>query len=140
MANGVNRKKLASFIARRKINALGLQSLPAAIISVGSAIKYLKNVQKNDLDNIRDINYYSDSQYMKIGYSTKRDLEIVETIVTVIDFLSTGEPTLSFPDITFFLHRFYDSDPFRQSIPAPKSVPSADGTAQNPPDERQTTD
>ena len=30
MANGVNRKKLASFIARRKINALGLTVLTAA--------------------------------------------------------------------------------------------------------------
>ena len=63
-----------------KINALGLQSLPAAIISVGSAIKYLKNVQKNDLENIREINLYSENQFMKIGYSTKRDLEITETM------------------------------------------------------------
>ena len=65
---------------KEKISAYGLENQPAAVISVGSAIKYLKNVQKNDLDNIREINYYSDSQFMKIGYSTKRDLEIVETM------------------------------------------------------------
>ena len=66
--------------SKEKINSLGLENMPAAIISVGSAIKYLKNVQKNDLDNIREINLYSDNQFMKIGYSTKRDLEIVETM------------------------------------------------------------
>ena len=38
-------------------------------------------------------------------------LEIVGTIVTVIDFLSAGEPALSFPNITFFLQCFYDSHP-----------------------------
>lgn len=63
-----------------KITSLGLSERAEALISVGTAIKYLKNVQKNDLDNIREINFYSDSQYMKIGYSTKRDLEIVETM------------------------------------------------------------
>ena len=63
-----------------KLDSLGLNSLPAAVVSVGSAIKYLKNVQKNDLENIREINLYSDSQFMKIGYSTKRDLEITETM------------------------------------------------------------
>ena len=69
-----------SHFSGEKISALGLVDQPEALISVGTAIKYLKNVQKNDLDNIREINYYSDSQYMKIGYSTKRDLEIVETM------------------------------------------------------------
>ncbi len=65
---------------KEKIRAYGIDSQQEAIISVGSAIKYLKNVQKNDLDNIREINFYSENQFMKIGYSTKRDLEIVETM------------------------------------------------------------
>ncbi|MBQ7861449.1 MAG: DNA mismatch repair protein MutS [Clostridia bacterium] len=65
---------------KEKITSLGLDNMPSAIASVGSAIKYLKNVQKNDLDNIREINLYSESQFMKINYSTKRDLEIVETM------------------------------------------------------------
>ena len=65
---------------KEKIASFNLDNQPEALIAVGTAIKYLKNVQKNDLDNIRDINFYSESQYMKIGYSTKRDLEIVETM------------------------------------------------------------
>ena len=63
-----------------KMNSYGLASTPHAIIALGVAIRYLKNVQKNNLDNIRDVNIYADSQYMKISYSTKRDLEVTETM------------------------------------------------------------
>ena len=34
MANGVNRKKLASFMARRRINALGLTVITAASVII----------------------------------------------------------------------------------------------------------
>ena len=63
-----------------KLDALGISNIPEAVICVGSAVKYLKNVQKNELENIREINLYSENQFMKIGYSTKRDLEITETM------------------------------------------------------------
>ncbi len=63
-----------------KITELGIKDNVYAVVAVGVSLKYLKNVQKNNLENIRDINYYSDSQFMKIDYSTKRDLEIVETM------------------------------------------------------------
>lgn len=63
-----------------KITSYGIENNKHAIISLGVTLKYLKNVQKNDLDNIRDFDLYTDSQYMKISYSTKRDLEICETM------------------------------------------------------------
>ncbi len=63
-----------------KLSSLALIETREAVIAVGAALKYLKNVQKNNLENIRDINFYSDSQYMKVDYSTRRDLEIVETM------------------------------------------------------------
>ncbi len=63
-----------------KLSAFSLTETPEALIALGVALKYLKKVQKNDLENIRDINFYSDSQYMKVDYSTRRDLEIVETM------------------------------------------------------------
>ncbi len=66
--------------SKEKIIELNLHSMPNAVIAVGVALKYLMNVQRNDLQNIRDINLYSESQHMKISYSTKRDLEIVETM------------------------------------------------------------
>ena len=63
-----------------KFASFTLEGNRHAIICLGVILRYLKNVQKNNLDNIRDVNIYSDSQYMKISYSTKRDLEITETM------------------------------------------------------------
>ncbi len=73
-------KVCCEHFSQEKINSLELANQKSAIISVGCAIKYLKNAQRNDLENIREINFYSENQFMKIGYSTKRDLEIVETM------------------------------------------------------------
>ena len=63
-----------------KLISLSINENRAAVIAVGAAIKYLKQVQKNDVEGITDINFYSDSQFMKIDFSTKRNLEIVETL------------------------------------------------------------
>lgn len=63
-----------------KLISLSINENRAAVIAVGSAIKYLKQVQKNDVEGITDINFYSDSQFLKIDFSTKRNLEIVETL------------------------------------------------------------
>lgn len=63
-----------------KLSSSALKESKDALIAVGAAIKYLKDVQKNDVANITDINFYSENQYMKIDFSTKRNLEIVETM------------------------------------------------------------
>mgnify|MGYP002236956566 FL=1 len=47
---------------------------------MGAALSYLYNAQRNDLNNIKSINFYSDSRFMKIGLSTRRNLEITETM------------------------------------------------------------
>ena len=62
------------------IDSLKLTETRGALIAVGVTLRYLKNLQKNDLKNIKDINFYSENQYMKINYTTKRDLEITETM------------------------------------------------------------
>lgn len=63
-----------------KISELNIESDKAAIIAVGCAVKYLRYVQKNDVEGINNINVYTENQYMKIDFSTKRNLEIVETM------------------------------------------------------------
>ncbi len=62
------------------LTSTGVDKCSGAVIALGATIRYLKTVQKNELENIREINFYSDSQYMKMDYSTKRDLEITETM------------------------------------------------------------
>ena len=69
-----------SHFGESKLYELNLVEDKAAVIATGSAVKYLKFLQKNDIANIDDINYYSENQYMKIDFSTKRNLEIVETM------------------------------------------------------------
>ena len=66
--------------SQEKIASLSLDKTPNAIIALGVTLKYLKNTQRNDLGNIREINFYSDANYMRLDYSTKRNLEIVETM------------------------------------------------------------
>lgn len=51
-----------------------------AICALGAALNYLYEVQKNSLDNLRDINYYTDSKYMKLDFSARRNLELTETL------------------------------------------------------------
>lgn len=65
---------------REKTDSLKLNETKPAAIAVGVTLRYLKNLQKNDLKNIKDVNFYSENQYMKINYTTKRDLEITETM------------------------------------------------------------
>ncbi len=63
-----------------KFASFGFASNRHAVVALGTALKYLKNTQRNDLANIREVNFYSDSQYMHLDFSTKRNLEITETM------------------------------------------------------------
>jgi DNA mismatch repair protein MutS len=50
------------------------------VIAAGALIKYLYNTQKNNLSHINVIKSYSIAEYMIIDSSTRRNLEIVETL------------------------------------------------------------
>ena len=63
-----------------KIESYCLRQAPNAMIAVGVSLKYLGNARKNDLSNITDINFYNENQYMKIDYSTKRNLEVTQNM------------------------------------------------------------
>ena len=73
-------KECISHFGEEKLRETSVLDNTAAIITVGSAIRYLKEVQKNNVESIVDINFYSENQFMKIDFSTKRNLEIVETM------------------------------------------------------------
>ncbi len=50
------------------------------IIALGTALSYLHEVQKTGVDNIRSVDFYSDAQFMKIDISSRRNLELTETM------------------------------------------------------------
>lgn len=65
-----------------KVNSLGFVSDSKAVIALGAALRYLKNMQKNGLENISEVNFYSDKQFMKLDYSTLRNLEVTQSMKT----------------------------------------------------------
>ncbi len=62
------------------LTALGLDDFPAGIISAGAVLSYLYETQKNSLAHITHINPYVVSKYMLLDSSTRRNLELVETL------------------------------------------------------------
>ncbi|MGN0545945.1 MAG: DNA mismatch repair protein MutS, partial [Acutalibacteraceae bacterium] len=76
-------KASASVIKHFKVSSLSDLSLDGsegAIIAVGAAMDYLKGVQKSELSNIKELDFYGESSFMRLDVSTLRNLEITETM------------------------------------------------------------
>ncbi len=52
---------------------------PALLYAFGVALVYLKGVQKNELDNINDVDFYNENSYLSLDISARRNLELTET-------------------------------------------------------------
>ena len=64
----------------QNLQGLGLEDYDCGVISSGALLKYLYETQKNSLDNILEIHPYSIGKYMIIDSSSRRNLELVETL------------------------------------------------------------
>ena len=64
----------------KSLEALELADYDCGMIAAGALLKYLYETQKNDLNNISVIHPYSTGKYMIIDSSTRRNLELVETL------------------------------------------------------------
>ena len=62
------------------LDGLGLTGMDKAICSAGMVLTYLYETQKNDLSHIISIKPYSNNAYMIIDSSTRRNLELTETL------------------------------------------------------------
>lgn len=65
---------------RSSLESLDLENKRSAVCALGAALTYLYEAQKTELENIKEITFYNDQKYMKIGISTRRNLEITETM------------------------------------------------------------
>ena len=54
----------------------------AAIRAAGAALGYICDTQKGDISYIKDIELYRNSQYLEMDVSTRRNLELSETMLT----------------------------------------------------------
>nr|MBQ5810976.1 DNA mismatch repair protein MutS [Clostridia bacterium] len=52
----------------------------AAVKAVSALIGYIKETQKTDISFIKELNVYSDNQYLELDISTYRNLEITESM------------------------------------------------------------
>lgn len=64
----------------KSLKALGLADYDCGTIAAGALLKYLYETQKNNLEHISSIHPYSTGKYMVIDSSTRRNLELVETL------------------------------------------------------------
>ena len=62
------------------LQGLGLGDYDSGVISAGSLLKYLYETQKNSLSHMTAIEPYSTGKFMVIDSSTRRNLELVETL------------------------------------------------------------
>ena len=62
------------------LSDLGLADADGAVAALGASLDYLKSVQKNELDNIKEIDYYGEGSFMRLDVSALRNLEITETM------------------------------------------------------------
>ncbi len=62
------------------LDGLGLSDFHVAVVASGSVLQYLIEMQKTSLEHLTTITPYITSKYMLLDSSTRRNLEIVETL------------------------------------------------------------
>ena len=59
---------------------LGVDDFPNGVVAAGALLQYLTDMQKSDITNITHIYPYLASKFMLLDSSTRRNLELVETM------------------------------------------------------------
>ncbi|MCR4614982.1 MAG: DNA mismatch repair protein MutS [Clostridiales bacterium] len=62
------------------LGELDLATPNQAVIALGALLDYLRDVEKNDLSNIQSVDFFNDEQFLKIDASSRRNLELCETM------------------------------------------------------------
>lgn len=76
----VCRKILKEHYKVGALSGLGLEDYDNGIIAAGSVMQYMYETQKSSLSHITNITPYSTGQFMIIDTSTRRNLELLETL------------------------------------------------------------
>lgn len=62
------------------LEGIGIASFPYGTLSAGALLKYLLETQKNSLEHLTSIHPYTTGKFMLLDNSTRRNLELVETL------------------------------------------------------------
>jgi DNA mismatch repair protein MutS len=71
---------LQTHLSVATLDGFGLNNMPQAIAASGAIIKYLAETQKAVLPLLSDISTYEITEFMSLDSSTRRNLELTETI------------------------------------------------------------
>ena len=74
------RKALLEHFHIASLDGLGLGECGCGCIAAGSLLQYLTETQKTDLSNLTSITPYTTGKYMILDTSTRRNLELCETL------------------------------------------------------------
>lgn len=74
------RKALQRHFHLNTLIGLGLDDFPCGTIAAGALMQYLTETQKNSLEHIRHITPYLTSKFMLLDSSSRRNLELTETL------------------------------------------------------------
>ncbi|MBR1670056.1 MAG: DNA mismatch repair protein MutS [Butyrivibrio sp.] len=74
------RKLIMKHFKVSSLIALGIDDFPNGTVSSGALLQYLIDMQKSDISNITHIYPYLTSKYMLLDSSTRRNLELSETM------------------------------------------------------------
>lgn len=75
------REKIKRHFAVNSLEGFGLSDFPAGTVAAGATLHYLYEMQKNNLSNISDLKVYKVTDYMMLDSSSRRNLELTETIL-----------------------------------------------------------
>ena len=73
-------KTLKDHFRIHSLESIGLHDFPCGSIAAGSLLKYLYETQKNSLSHMTAVHPYVTGMFMVIDSSTRRNLELVETL------------------------------------------------------------
>lgn len=71
---------LLAQLKAQTLTAVGLDDFAGGVIAAGAVLQYLHETQKTNLDHINHITPYVVSKYMLLDSSTRRNLELCETL------------------------------------------------------------
>lgn len=74
------RKSLLKHFHVTSLQGMGIEDFPSGLIAAGSLMQYLTNTQKIQLSHFTHLYPYLTSRYMLLDSSTRRNLELTETL------------------------------------------------------------
>ena len=78
--NMLSTRELLNHFKAHSLEGLGLIDFPVGKVAAGSLLIYLKETQKSELTHLTHITPYTDGKFMLIDSSTRRNLELTETM------------------------------------------------------------